>query len=72
MMDDQTKSPQSELIEFKGNAVLRIPLVANPSPETPWHWLAFGKNKAKAMVKYFEAIKKSTEAAGLGDVQKEV
>jgi len=57
-MDEEKKEPQPELSEFKGKPVLRIPLVDNPSPETPWHWLAFGKNKAKAIVKYFEAIKK--------------
>lgn len=60
-MEEEQKSPQPELSEFKGKPVLRIPLVDNPSPETPWHWLAFGKNKAKAIVKYFEAIKKFSE-----------
>lgn len=57
-MSEETKFPQPEQTEFKSKPVLRIPLVDNPSPETPWHRLAFGKNKTKAIVKYFEAIKK--------------
>ena len=60
-MEDETPKAQPERSEFKGKPVLRIPLVDNPSPETPWHWLAFGKNKAKAIVKFYEAIKKFAE-----------
>jgi len=26
-----------------------------------WHWLSFGKNKAKAIVKFYDAIKKFAE-----------
>jgi hypothetical protein len=32
-----------------------------PNPDTSWHWLSFGKNKAKAIVKYFDATKKFAE-----------
>ena len=60
-MEEEQKEPQPELSEFKGKPVLRIPLVNNPSPDVTWHWLAFGKAKAKAIVKYFEAIKKFAE-----------
>ena len=31
-------------------------LVDNPNPETTWYWLSFGKNKAKAIGKYFNVI----------------
>ena len=63
-MDEATKAAQPEQSEFKGKPVLRIPLVENPSPETSWHWFTFGKNKAKAIVKFFDAIKKFSEEAG--------
>lgn len=43
--------------EFKGKPVLRIPLVENPDPETAWHWFTFGKSKAKAILKYLDAIR---------------
>lgn len=60
-MNEEPNQPQPELTEFKGKPVLRIPLVDNPSPEVTWHWMSFGKNKARAIVKYFEAIKKFAE-----------
>ena len=60
-MEDEKKQAQPEITEFKGKPVLRIPVVDDPSPETTWHWLSFGKSKAKAIVKRFEAIKKFAE-----------
>ncbi len=60
-MDEQQNVAQPEVTEFKGKPVLRIPLVDHPSADTAWHWLAFGKTKAKAIVKYFDAIKKFAE-----------
>jgi len=47
--------------EYKGKPVLRIPLVDEPSPDTAWHWMSFGKNKAKAIVKWIDEIKKFAE-----------
>ncbi len=60
-MEEFNQEVQPVLGEFKGKPVIRIPTVDNPDPETAWHWLSFGKNKAKAIVKYFEAIKKFAE-----------
>jgi hypothetical protein len=57
-MEEEQNQAQPVLSEYKGKPVLRIPTVDNPDPETSWHWMSFGKNKAKAIVKYFEAIKK--------------
>ena len=56
-MDNEKKQAQPEVSEFKGKPVLRIPLVDEPSPDATWHWMSFGKNKAKAIVKHFDAIK---------------
>jgi hypothetical protein len=47
--------------EYQGKPIIRIPTVDNPNPETTWHWLSFGKNKAKAIVKYYDEIKKFSE-----------
>ena len=47
--------------EYQGKPIIRIPTVDKPNPETTWHWMSFGKNKAKAIVKYFDAIKKFAE-----------
>jgi hypothetical protein len=60
-MDEEKKPTQPHIGEFKGKPVLRIPVVENPEPDTAWHWFTFGKNKAKAIVKYYEAIKKFAE-----------
>ena len=60
-MNEHSEPAQPELSEFKGKPVLRIPLVDDPSPDTAWHWFSFGKSKAKAIVKHFEAIKKFAE-----------
>jgi hypothetical protein len=58
---EEQQGAQPELSEFKGKPVLRIPLVDNPSPDVAWQWFSFGKNKAKAIVKWFDAIKKFAE-----------
>jgi hypothetical protein len=60
-MEDEQNLTEPIIGDFKGKPVLRIPTVDNPDPDTSWHWLSFGKNKAKAIVKYFEAIKKFAE-----------
>jgi hypothetical protein len=60
-MEEFDQNTQPVISEFKGKPVIRIPTVDNPDPDTTWHWLSFGKNKAKAIVKYFEAIKKFAE-----------
>ena len=59
-MDEEQKEVQPTIGEYQGKPILRIPTVGKANPETPWHWLSFGKNKAKAIVKYFDAIKKFT------------
>lgn len=60
-MDEEKNETQPVVSEFKGKPVLRIPIVDNPNPDTSWHWLSFGKSKAKAIVKYFDAIRKFAE-----------
>ena len=63
-MEEAKKEEQSTepaIGEFKGKPVIRIPIVDNPSPDTAWHWFTFGKNKAKAIVKFYEQIKKFAE-----------
>ncbi len=60
-MGDNKHTIQPIIGEYQGKPVLRIPTVDNPNPDTPWHWLSFGKNKAKAIIKYFDAIKKFAE-----------
>ena len=60
-MEEEKNGAQPVIGEFKGKPVLRIPIVDNPSPDTAWHWFTFGKSKAKAVVKFYEAIKKFAE-----------
>ncbi len=60
-METNKTEAQPEVGEFKGKPTLRIPLVEEPSANTPWHWFTFGKSKAKAIVKYYDAIKKFAE-----------
>ncbi|NUN70012.1 MAG: hypothetical protein HUU02_09915 [Bacteroidetes bacterium] len=56
---DGAPEPAGPVIsEFKGKPVIRIPLVENPEPDTSWHWLSFGKSKAKAIVRFYDAIRK--------------
>jgi hypothetical protein len=60
-MEEEKNDAQLVIGEFKGKPVLRIPIVDNPSPDTAWHWFTFGKSKAKAVIKFYEAIKKFAE-----------
>jgi hypothetical protein len=61
IMEEEKKELKPTIGEYQGKPIIRIPTVDNPNPETTWHWLSFGKNKAKAIVKYFDAIKKFSE-----------
>ena len=61
MNNDETRIVQPVIGEFKGKPVIRIPLVENPSADTSWHWFTFGKSKAKAIVKFYETIRKFAE-----------
>jgi hypothetical protein len=61
MEEENKQEVQPTIGEFKGKPIIRIPTVDNPNQETAWHWLSFGKNKAKAIVKYYDAIKKFAE-----------
>ena len=61
-MAEETGSAQPVIDEFKGKPIIRIPIVADPNPETSWHWLTFGKSKAKAIIVHIEAIKKFAES----------
>jgi len=60
-MEEEQKEVGPTIGEYQGKPILRIPTVEKPNPDTSWHWLSFGKNKAKAIVKYFDAIKKFAE-----------
>jgi hypothetical protein len=60
-MDEEKKPAQPEITEFKGKPVLRIPIVDEPSADVTWHWMAFGKQKAKAILKHLDAIRKFAE-----------
>lgn len=61
-MENEKKENKSVIDEYKGKPILRIPIVDDPNPATSWHWLTFGKNKAKAIVKYFDEIKSFSES----------
>jgi hypothetical protein len=60
-MEESKQQAQPVISEFKGKPTIRIPIVEDPSPDTAWHWFTFGKSKAKAVVKFFDAIKKFAE-----------
>ena len=60
-MEENKKSAEPIIGEFKGKPVIRIPIVDEPSSDTAWHWFTFGKSKAKAIVKFYEDIKKFAE-----------
>jgi hypothetical protein len=60
-MEEENKPAQPVMSEYQGKPVLRVPTVDAPNPDISWHWVSFGKNKAKAIVKHFEAIKKFAE-----------
>ena len=61
IMEEQKQEAQPVFGEYQGKPIIRIPTVENPNPETTWHWMSFGKNKAKAIVKYIDAIRKFAE-----------
>jgi hypothetical protein len=61
MPGEETQRAQPERSEFKGKLVLRIPTVDNPDPNTNWHWMSFGKQKAKAILEYLDEIRKFAE-----------
>jgi len=62
-MDEQNTEPRipPQFDEFKGKPIIKIPLVEEPDQNVSWHWFSFGKNKAKAIIKYLDAIKKFAE-----------
>jgi hypothetical protein len=60
-MEEEKNEAQPIIGEYKGKPILRILTVDEPNPETTWHWMSFGKNKAKAIVKYYDEIKKFAE-----------
>jgi hypothetical protein len=60
-MEEEKKEMQPMMSEYKGNPIIRIPTVDNANPDITWQWMSFGKSKAKAIVKYFDAIKKFAE-----------
>ncbi|MEP0821523.1 MAG: hypothetical protein HRF44_01610 [Ignavibacterium sp.] len=60
-MEENENKPAPERSEFKGKPVLRIPVVDDPKPDVNWHWMSFGKQKAKAILKYIEEIRKFAE-----------
>jgi hypothetical protein len=53
-MEEETKPVQPVIGEYQSKPIIRIPAVDSPNPDTTWHWLSFGKNKAKAIVKGFD------------------
>ncbi len=60
MMDESDQDKQPEMSEYKGKPIIRIP-TDDGSPDATSHWMSFGKNKAKAIVKFFDVIKKFAE-----------
>jgi hypothetical protein len=60
-MEEEKKEVQPIIGEYQGKPIIRIPTVDNPIPDITWNWMSFGKNKAKAIVKYYDAIKKFAE-----------
>jgi len=61
MMDESEQEIQSTMSEYKGKPIIRIPTDDGTNPDATSHWMSFGKNKAKAIVKYFDVIKKFAE-----------
>ncbi|MBA4319616.1 MAG: hypothetical protein C0412_14545 [Flavobacterium sp.] len=60
-MEESKQNAQPVISEFKGKPTIRIPIVDDPAPDTTWHWFTFGKSKAKAIVKFYDTIKKFAE-----------
>ena len=47
--------------EYQCKPILRVSTVDAHNPDISWHWVSFGRNKARAIMKHFEAIKKFAE-----------
>jgi hypothetical protein len=62
-MEEDKKEVRPTFGEYQGKPIIRIPTVDAPNPDTPWHWMSFGKNKAKAIVKWIEEIRKFAESS---------
>jgi hypothetical protein len=60
-MEEEKTEEQPTTSEYKGKPIIRIPTADSADHEATSHWMSFGKNKAKAIVKYFDAIKKFAE-----------
>jgi hypothetical protein len=60
-MEEEREELQPSMSEYKGKPIIRIPTVDSTDPDSTSHWMSFGKNKAKAIVKYIEVIKKFAE-----------
>jgi hypothetical protein len=60
-MSEEKKDVQPTIGEYQGKPIIRIPIVDNPNPDISWNWMSFGKTKAKAIVKFYDAIKKFAE-----------
>ncbi len=60
-MEEPKQEAKPVIGEYKGKPIIRIPTVDDPNPETTWHWMSFGKMKAKAIVKFYDQIKKFAE-----------
>jgi hypothetical protein len=60
MIDESEQEFQPTMSKYKGKPIIRIP-TDDGSPDATSHWMSFGKNKAKAIVKYFDMIKKFSE-----------
>jgi len=60
-MEEELDEVQPVMSEYKGSPIIRVPTVDRANPENTSHWMSFGKNKAKAIVKYIGAIRKFVE-----------
>ena len=60
-MEEEAKPVQPVISEYQGKPIIRITTVEDPNPDTACRWLSFGKNKAKAIVKFYDAIKRFAE-----------
>jgi hypothetical protein len=61
-MTEPVEETHPMMSEYKGKPIIRIPTAESGDTEATSHWMSFGKNKAKAIVKYIEIIKKFAES----------
>jgi hypothetical protein len=61
-MEEQNQEVQPRLSEYKGKPIIHIPTADPADIEATSRWMSFGKNKARAIVKYIEIIKKFAES----------